>query len=69
MHTLGCEIWLETMKNMEKKKCKPYDIVYGEKTENHGKCETHKVGHEIWRETLKNVTNEKSTLYDLEYGK
>ena len=23
MHTLGCEIWLETMKNMENKKCKP----------------------------------------------
>jgi hypothetical protein len=32
---------------------------YGEKTENHGKGETHTVGHEIWRETLKKVENEK----------
>ena len=41
---------------------------YGEKTDNHGKWETHIVGIEIWRETLKNQKNEKCTLQDLENG-
>ena len=39
MHTLGCEIWLETMKNMENKKCKPQDMDYDEKFDK-GKNET-----------------------------
>ena len=41
---------------------------YGEKTDNHGKWETHIVGIEIWRETLKNQKNDKFILQDLEYG-
>ena len=43
----------------ENEKCKlrdmEYDKIteYGEKTENHEKCETCNVGGEIWPETLK----------------
>ena len=28
---------------------------YGEKNENHGKCEIHTLGHEIWQGKLKKV--------------
>ena len=43
-------------------------LEYGEKTENHGKRETHKVGPPTWLETLRNVENEKCTLQDQGYG-
>ena len=56
------------MKKVENEKCTLQDLEYGQKTENHGKRETHTVGREIYRETLKNVKNEKFTLQDLEYG-
>jgi hypothetical protein len=36
-------------------------LEYGEKTEKHGKKETHTVRHEIWQETHKNVKNKKYT--------
>ena len=39
--------------HMENKKCTLQDLEYGEKSENHGKCETHTVGREIFQETLK----------------
>ena len=36
---------------------------YGEKTENHGKCEIHNLGREIWQGKLKKVENlEMSTV-------
>ena len=50
------------MKNGENEKCTLQDLEYGEKTENHGKLETHTVGHEIRQETLKNMKNEKYTV-------
>jgi len=55
-------IRLETLKNVESEKCTRQDLEYGEKTENHGKWETHTVGREIGRETMKNFKNEKYTL-------
>ena len=36
-HTVGREIWRETLKNVENKTQTLYDLEYGEKTENHGK--------------------------------
>ena len=47
-------IWHETLKNVENDQCTQQDLKYGEKTENHGKCEIHIVGLEICRETMKN---------------
>ena len=36
-HTLGHEIWQETLKNVKNVKCTLQDMEYGEKTENNGK--------------------------------
>ena len=32
----------------ENEKCTLQDLEFGEKTENHGKCDIHPLGHEIW---------------------
>ena len=56
------------LKITENEKCTLYDLEYAEKTETHGKGETHTVGHEIWPEILKNEKNEKNTLQDQDYG-
>ena len=61
-HTLGLEIWCETLKKLKNEKCTLQDLEYGKKNENHGKWETHTVGSEIWQEILINVKNEKCTL-------
>ena len=34
---------------MENEKCTMQDLEYGEKTENHGKSQTHSLGPEIWQ--------------------
>jgi hypothetical protein len=47
---------------VENDKFTPEDLEYGEKTENHGKCETHTIGREICREILKTVKRKKCTL-------
>ena len=58
----------KTVQELEYEKYTLKVLDYGEKTDNHGKCEIHTLGSEIWRETVKNVKNEKCSLYDLEYG-
>ena len=42
-------------KNLENEKCPAQDLQYGEKTEKHGKLDTHTVGPGKWQETLKKV--------------
>ena len=37
-------------KNLENEKCPVQDLQYGEKTEKHGKLDTHTVGPGKWRE-------------------
>ena len=69
IHSLGPEIWGETLKNVGYEKFSFQDRKYGKKTKKRGKCEMHTVGPRIWRETLKDVENEKCTLQDLEYRK
>ena len=32
-HTVGCEIWQETLKKLKNEKCTLQDLEYGEKTE------------------------------------
>ena len=36
-HTVGVEIWRETLKNAKNKKCTLQDLEYGKKNEKHGK--------------------------------
>ena len=53
----------EITKKRENEKCTLKFLEYGEKTEYHGKCETHTLGHEIWRGKLKKFENlEMSTV-------
>ena len=47
----------KSLKNVKNEKCTLTDLEYGEKTENHGKCEIHTLGCEIWRGKLKKVEN------------
>ena len=45
----------KSLKNVRNEKCKLKDLEYGEKTENHGKCEIHTLGREILRGNLKKL--------------
>ena len=56
------------LKNLKNENCTLQDLEYGEKTENHGKGETHTLGPIIWQKTLKNTENETNTLQDLDCG-
>ena len=48
---------------MKSEKCTLKDLLYGEKTENHGKGEIHTLGREICQGKLKKVKNlETSTV-------
>ena len=67
-NTLGPGLWRETLKNVKNKNCTLQDMVYGKKTDQKGKSETHMVRPGVWRETLKNVQNEKHTLQDMDCG-
>ena len=57
----------KSLKNVKNEKCTLQDLEYGEKTENHGKRETHTISPKICQEKVKNVNNEKYTLQDLDY--
>ena len=53
----------EITKKGKNEKCTLKDLEYGEKTENHRKCEIHTLGHELWRGKLKKEENlEMSTI-------
>ena len=52
-HTIGQEIWLETLRKVENDTEKLFDLEYGEKTEKRGKGETHTLGPRIWRKNEK----------------
>ena len=45
----------KSLKNVKNAKCTLKYLEYGEKTENHGKCEIHTLGREIWRGKLKKL--------------
>ena len=45
----------KTVQELEYEKYTLKVLDYGEKTDQHGKCDTHTLGSEIWRETVKNV--------------
>ena len=47
----------EITKKRANEKCTLKDLEYGEKTENHGKCEIHTLGREIWQGKLKKAEN------------
>ena len=61
-HTVGREIWQETLKKVENEKCTMYDLEYGEKPEKSGKGDKNTAWSGILRETLKMVKNVKFTL-------
>ena len=53
----------KSLKNVKNEKCTLNDLVYGKKTENHGKWEMHTLGREIQRGKLKKLENlEMSTV-------
>ena len=61
-YTIKTRVTATKQKNVEKETQKLFQLDYGEKTEKHGRRQTHMLGLVIWRETLKNVQNEKLTL-------
>ena len=64
-NTLGPGLWRETLKNVKNKNCTLQDMVYGKKTDQKGKSETHILGPGIWRETVKNIQKKKDTVQEL----
>ena len=47
----------KSLKKVKNEKFTLQDLEYGEKTENHGKCEIHTLRREIWQGKLKKVEN------------
>ena len=65
MHSVGPEIWGETLKNVEKETLKLLDLKHGKKNvENDAHCTTWNMA-----KNLMNLEKEICTLYDIEYGK